>query len=345
MASEDWTKARSVRLTSSLQRAPYNFDFFQAVRIFECVNPERPRVGYSIRSSEDPVFLGQDPSLAFAPTTLSSFIISGKQSRPQLRSYFFGLLGPNGPLPLHLTEYAYDRIINSRDPTFSRFLDIFHHRMLSLFYRAWADVRPAVSFDRPNEDQFGEYVASVFGLGMESLRNRDLVPDVGKLYFAGRFACQTRNAEGLIEIIKEYFGVTAKIEEFVGEWINLPRQNLCYIRSAGDSSQLGSTAILGLKVWGCQHKFRIAIRSVDFSGFQKFLPGSKSMEHLMTIVKNYIGDELNWDLKLILSRDKAPTVRLGKQGRLGWTSWLGLMDERPNDDEEVIFSPLTTAFP
>jgi type VI secretion system protein ImpH len=341
MAGEDRAKARALVLYPALQKTPYNFDFFQAIRQLECVHPGLSKVGYSIRPDEDPVYLGQDPSMVFAPSTLSSLTLSKNQGKPRLGTFFFGLLGPNGPLPLHLTEYAHDRLINGHDSTFARFLDVFNHRMLCLFYRAWADVRPAVSFDRPDEDRFGFKVGALFGIGMESLRNRDSIPDVSKLFFSGLFACQTRHPEGLVEIIKEYFKVPAELEEFVGEWMSLPSSSRCYLNRLNEFNQLGQTAVLGMKVWGCQQKFRICIGPVDFSDFQSFLPESKSLESLVMMVKNYIGDELNWDLKMILKRGKIPSASLGGQGRLGWTCWLGNRNEFTYD-EALYFSPLNT---
>ena len=119
--------------------------------------------------------------------------------------HFFGLFGPDGPLPLHLTEYARDRSRNHRDPSLQRFADIFHHRALSLFYRAWANSRPTISFDRPEDDRFALYTGALIGLGMESLRNRDAMPDLTKLHFAGHLSCQTRHAEGLASILSEFF--------------------------------------------------------------------------------------------------------------------------------------------
>ena len=107
------------------------------------------------------------------------------------------LLGPHGPLPTHLTEYVRDRVRNANDPTFARFLDIFHHRMVTLFYRAWANAQPAVSLDRPGRDRFSFYVGSLFGLGEAMLRERDAVPDFAKLHFAGLLAGPTRPAAGL----------------------------------------------------------------------------------------------------------------------------------------------------
>ena len=81
-----------------------------------------------------------------------------------LAGFFFGLFGPNGPLPLHLSEYAKDRERLYHDSTFRAFADIFHHRMMSLFYRAWADAQPTVAMDRPDEDRFARYAGAVFGL-------------------------------------------------------------------------------------------------------------------------------------------------------------------------------------
>lgn len=107
--------------------------------------------------------LAQEPSLAFAPATLAAFDPGNEDRAPRLTEYFLGLFGPHGPLPVHLTEYARDRLRNHGDRTFARFADLFHHRMLGLFYRAWADTQPTVSFDRPETDRFNVYVGPSSG--------------------------------------------------------------------------------------------------------------------------------------------------------------------------------------
>ena len=154
-------------------------------------------------------------------------------NRPRLAVRFFGLLGPNGPLPLHLTEYALKRLRyrqgSHHDRTFAWFLDIFHHRMLSLFYRAWANNEPTVSFDRPESDRFADYVGSLAGLGMPSLRERDDISDLTKLYYCGWLSSQTKPAEGLQAMLADYFKLQVCIEEFIGEWMTLPEEHLCRI--------------------------------------------------------------------------------------------------------------------
>jgi len=180
-------RARSagwVRMLDGLSRAAPQFDFFQAMRRLEALHrdgPDRPRFGEAQRPADEPMRLGQDPSLAFAAASLSRLGTVANGGPPRLLVNFFGLLGPNGPLPLHLTEYARDRQRNADDPTMSRFLDVFHHRMLMFFYRAWAAGQPAVSRDLPATDRFELYVGALEGLGLESLRKRDAFPDLAKL--------------------------------------------------------------------------------------------------------------------------------------------------------------------
>jgi type VI secretion system protein ImpH len=276
------------------------------------------------------VRFAQEPSLAFAPATLASFK-TGKEGTPsQLAVYFFGMFGPNGPLPLHLSEYARDRLRNSDDPTFSEFLDIFHHRMLSLFYRAWANAQPTVNFDRPEQDRFSVYTGALFGLGMPSLRNRDEMPDLAKLHFAGRLSSQTRNAEGLVAMIRRFFKVPAVIEQFVGEWMKLPDDCRCRLGVSPETGTLGVNIAIGDHAWECQQKFRIILGPLNFKDYERMLPGRDSGKRLRAMVRNYVGDSMNWDVNLVLKKEKLPLLKLGEDDLLGWNTWLG---NRTSDDD------------
>ena len=124
MASEDRTATQVVEFEDRFEAEPFRFSFYRALRHLECLHSDRPRLGEAMRASEEPVRLGQEPSLGFAPSNLASFSkgANGKPSRLAVR--FLGLFGPNGPLPLHLTEYAYDREHNFGDRTFRCFADV-----------------------------------------------------------------------------------------------------------------------------------------------------------------------------------------------------------------------------
>jgi type VI secretion system protein ImpH len=329
-------------LYAALQAAPHAFDYFQALRRIDVVNPNRPRLGEATRLADDPVRLGQIPSLIFAPSTLAAFQPASEGRPARLSTFFFGLFGPSGALPLHLTEYARERVRNFGDMTLVRFIDVFHHRMMSLYYRAWASSQPTVSFDRPSADRFSVYVASLFGQGMPSLRDRDGMPDLAKSHFSGRLALQTRPAEGLRAIIADFFKLSVEIEQFLPSWVRLPEASLCHLGGSVETGALGSTATIGERFHVVHHKFRIRIGPMTFADFSRLLPDGRSLSRLVPLVRNYIGDELDWDVMLILFREEVPSLRLGQAGRLGWTTWLGAR-RKESDANDLVLEPYLNA--
>jgi type VI secretion system protein ImpH len=333
MADADWPAPDAVALLAALADRPSAYGFYQAMRRLEAAYRDRPRLGRSARPAEDPLRLAQEPSSIFAPSTLAAFEPAQEGFPARLLVHFLGLFGPDGPLPLHLTDYARDRRRNARDPSFQRFADIFHHRALSLFYRAWADGRPTVSFDRPEQDRFALYVGALIGLGMDSLRDRDAMPDLTKLHFAGRLANQTRHAEGLAAILSAFFTVPVRVECFVGTWLAMPANDRTALGASPQTGQLGHNVLVGSRVWSRQHKFRIVFGPLGLDDYKRLLPGGLSFHRLIPIVRNYVGDTLLWDVNLVLRRDEVPRTVLGQQGRLGWTTWLTPRRKRTDADD------------
>lgn len=334
MAGTQRTPPDPLTLLQALAKAPYEFDFFQALRRLEATYPDKPRLGTGKRPVDEPIRLGQEPTLAFPPSTLAA--LRRRSDRPpRLDVFFFGLFGPNGPLPLHLTEYARERLRNHDDPTFARFADVLHHRLLVLFYRAWSSAQPAVAYDRPEQDRFADYLGSVFGIGSPALRHRDALPDLAKLYYAGQFANPTRHADGLYAILSDYLGLPVRIEQFVGQWIQLSEDNMTRL---GDpvTGVLGVTAVAGSQVWDVQHKFRIRIGPVGYADYRRLLPGGDSLERLVALVRNYIDDGLSWDLQLVLKKEEVPPLQLGESARLGWTTWASSVPMTEDADDLML---------
>jgi type VI secretion system protein ImpH len=236
-------------------------------------------------------------------------------------------------LPLHLTDYVHERLMNFGDATLTAFLDLFHHRLLSLFYRAWAQAQPTVNLDRRKDDRFADFIGSLIGIGSPRLRQRDAVGDSVKLFHAGQLARQVRNADGLHAIVASYFRVLVRIEESVGHWMHLPTSERSRLGRFGSSSQLGRGTVAGSRVWDRQHKFRIHIGPLDLVAYEDFLPGGHALPRLVALVRQYLCFELDWDLRLALAHDHQPQIRLGRSGRLGWTTWLGRARDAhdPND--------------
>ncbi len=252
---------------ASLANAPYRHDFYQTMRRLECLFADKPRWGQALRPVDEPVRLGQDPDLSFAPASLARFDTSPGGGPPRLQVRVFGLLGPNGPMPLHITEYARDRLRHAGDPTLSRFLDLFNHRFIALLYRAWAQAQPNVSRDRPGDDRFAAFVGAFIGIAPATLRNRDTVPDTAKLFHAGKLVRQARSVEGLVSIVRQFFGVGARVEEYVGHWLLLGTGERTYLGRPGAS--LGAGAVVGATRLGPAAQVPCAPRAIVVLGVRE----------------------------------------------------------------------------
>jgi type VI secretion system protein ImpH len=311
----------AVAFLGSLADAPYRHDFYQALRRLECLYADKPRWGRALRPRDEPLRLGQDADLAFAPAPLATLENGADGTPPRLQVRLFGLFGPNGPLPTHITEYARERERHAGDPTLGRFLDLFHHRLVALFYRAWAQAQPHVNRDRPDDDHFAIYVGAFAGLSPATFRDRDTLPDAAKLFHAGALVRQVRNADGLAGILRHFFRVPVRIEEFVGHWMTLGPAERTYLQA--DGACLGRGAVLGRRVWDSQHKFRVHVGPLSLAEYRTFLPGSPMLRKVVDWVRLYLGFELDWDVRLALARQEVPPLSLDGTTQLGWTTWLG----------------------
>ncbi len=318
MATEERTGTDHLNHFAKLAETPEEYHILQALRVIDAAHSDRPRLGATRRPHEDPVRLGQEPHLAFPPSTITEFKPGAGRTPSRLMNRFFGLFGPHGPLPLHLTDYARDRKRNHRDDTLIGFANMLTHRMMTLFYRAWRSGQPAPSFDR-GRDVVEQRVAAIAGYRGETLRNRDAMPDLTRRHFAAHLSQGAKNPEGLVAVLSGFFGVEVRMEQFVGTWLTLEPDD-CW--QLGQPAGLGQTTSVGTQVWSRAAKFRICLGPLSRERYERFLPGSEGFDRLQAIVRNYVGDTLDWEAQLILRGEDVPRSMLGGDTRLGQTSWV-----------------------
>ncbi|MCS6780431.1 MAG: type VI secretion system baseplate subunit TssG [Geminicoccaceae bacterium] len=313
---------------AALAAEPWRFDLFQALRVIEAAHPDRPPLGRGRRAADEPVRLGQPPELAFPPAEILAFEPPSRGRPGRLESPVLGLFGPKGPLPLHLTARA--RARQEGDRTLADFADVFHHRMLALYFRAWAEARPAVEEDRGAASRVRARLRALLGLfGREE--ERAVVPERFLLFVAGLLLWATRPPEALERALELWLAVPARIEEFRFQRLELPKR----LRARLGAARLGRDALLGARVPDRANRFRIRLGPMGLEDYEALLPGGGLLASVVALVELFAGRTFDVELLLVLRREAVPAARLGSGTRLGWTSWLSTA-RRSRDAEDLV---------
>src|ERR1700694_739407 len=206
-------------VAARLLEEPFCFEFFQAVRLLERLRPDRMPVGRFARPSEEVVQFRANPTLSFPASEIQS-LQEGKNGQAAMSLNFMGMTAPRGTLPLYYTDLMIGRIM-ARDHTMRDFFDLFHHRIISLFYRAWQKYRFQFRRELNDYDGFSRYLLDSFGLGTKGLQERQAMADESLLSYSGLLAQQPRSATALRLLLADYFQAPVEIEQFVGAWYRL----------------------------------------------------------------------------------------------------------------------------
>lgn len=326
-----------------LMRQGARYSLFQAFRDIESVADGNPRLGESVNPGQEPLRVAQPANLAFAPTAIQR-VDSTESGRVSVEQHSFGMLGPAGALPTHITELVRNRNRHEHDEVLQSFLDLFHHRMALIFYRAWSSSRPAIQRDRPWQDRFSHYLGSISGYGLKQSKHRDRWPDEAKWYFAGRLGGIPRNAEGLEKIVSTTFGVPVKVKPFQLRRLSISKHERTAL--GRQANCLGRDSLVGSKIADRQSLIELELGPMSYERYAELLPGQRKRKSLEAIVKNYCGISLDANLRLVLKRDQLPKSQLSGRSALGRNAWLRPAECPKNDAADycqTLTSPLQGA--
>jgi len=350
------------RLLHALQDEPTSFSFAQTVRLLTRLWPNRaPLGGWSDPQAEVARF-DVAPTLAFPPSEISAlempdaprgdedpadaYAAIEPDSPVRMTAAFFGLTGPQGVLPHVYTEHAAARL-RSKDAAFTDFLDLFHHRAISLMYRVWQRSHVVPAYEDGRDDRMFEHLLDIAGLGSESLRRRLPLDDETFAFYAGAFAGRSRPADGLARLVADYFGVEATVDQFVGEWRHVDGGGQSSLGEEGDAGRLGA-GVIGAAAWDPEARVRLRVGPLTREAFDAFLPGGDAHGPLRTLVRLYANDDVGVELQLVLNAEAAspcvldsPAAARPQYGsdagstRLGRGTWLVSKPMSRNPDDTV----------
>ncbi len=301
---------------------------------------DKKAVGREAMPHEEVVRFRSRVTLDFPPSEIHEFgeEFDDYYEREKLEMFinFMGVIGVSGVMPTHYTELAMNRI-RYGDTALWAFTDIFTHRAVSMFFRAWEKYRFPVAYER-GDDAFTSYLFDFVGLGTKGLRGRMYVEDESFLPYSGLIIQKPHSATALAQIIADYFKINAKIEQFFGQWIDLDKESITNLARA--NSSLGFDAIIGTRIWDQQSKFRLILGALSFKEFQAFLPNGTGHKPLKSIIRFMVNLEFDFDVQLILKKEEVPgcilTTRAKRRPMLGWTSWLKSKPFETDADQVVL---------
>lgn len=363
-------RGQSPDLIQELIQNPQEFDFFQAVRLIELYvahernHPYSSAIGSERGPHTEPLSFGAVASLSFPPGQIAALQPLNAEAKsaatefgnPPTPSFplkmivsFMGLTGPNGVLPHHYTSLLIERAHQStKDYTLREFFDLFNHRAISLFFRAWEKYRFPFEYERNLHDGvdglFTRCLFSLVGLQVSGLRHRFSFDDQTMVSYGGIVAQNCRNAVGLEQILSNYFQISAEVVQFCGQWLYLPEDTQSGMPSKqhreGLNLQLGESAVVGSRVWDVQSRVRIRLGPLCVADFDKLVPGSAQLTAIAELIRFYIGGDKDFDVQLVLRKEDIPSCQLvadsSYEPRLGWNTWMD-SDARTHDAEDAVF--------
>lgn len=363
-----------------LAGAPRSFDFFQAVRLLdraaraarsgeEAIRTQETGIGCDVPPEREFVRFRSDVSLSFPTTTVVELTpgTSGEdgsvapgakgedKAKPaEIVVSFMGLAGSSGVLPRHYTGLLIDRL-REKDSAARAFFDLFNHRLISLFYRAWEKYRFYVQYEGAKTrsgdalDLFTQVLFCLVGMGTDGLRGKMQFPDEALLHYSGHFSHFPRNAIALQMALADYFGVPAHMKQWQGQWLYLNPDDRSRMARPdlprGLNMQMGVSVVMGERVWDVQGKFRIRLGALTYAEFCRFLPDRGELLALCQMARLYAGPEFDFDVQLLLIGSEVPECKLGDAsgvpGRLGRNCWMwSKRSDRIYDDAVFCFEEL-----
>jgi type VI secretion system protein ImpH len=316
----------------------YNFSFFKAVSLLESLLPVESSLGQTLEPNQEAVRFSVKPSLAFPGSDISKLEQSEDGRPAKMEVTFMGLIGPAGVLPHWYTELVVERIWQ-KDHSLAGFLNIFHHRLITLFYLAWKKYRFEASYLPDARDRLSHCLLSLAGLGTAGLIERIGLPAESLVFYSGLLSRSIPSALAIASAVEYFAGTQVNIEQFIERMLPISPEDQTRLGAA--NCRLGVDAVAGTFIRECTTKFRVNLGPVGYEDFLRFLPTGDLLHPIFALVRCMVGIEYEFDITVFLKRDEVPPCILGEETttapRLGWSTWVQSLDATQEQEPSITF--------
>lgn len=355
MGAQKWQSDTSLK--DRLLKEFYRFSFFKAVSLLENLCPEKKPIGQTLEPAKEAVRFSSKPGFAFPPSDISQLEHECDERPVDMQVAFMGLIGPSGVLPYWYNELAIEmdelyRKAKDKDKKrekhsgITAFLNIFHHRFISLFYLAWKKYRLSATYLPGNKDRLSSHFLSLIGLGTPGLVETIGLPEKSLVYFYSGLLSRQVPSSLAIEATVEYFaGTSVRVQQFIDRMVQISPEDQTHLGLA--NIQLGVNTVCGNYVWENQTKFRVHLGPLGRDEFFRFLPTGDKLKPCFSLIRYMVGIEYEFEISLVLKREKVPPCILGKDtpapALLGWSTWIKSPGVIHDHHPSVVFQELDSA--
>ncbi|MGV8073229.1 MAG: type VI secretion system baseplate subunit TssG [Syntrophobacteraceae bacterium] len=316
----------------------YSFSFFKAVHLIESLLPERKALGQTLAPSEEAVRFCVKTGSVFPPSDISDLRQEDEKDPVTIEIPFMGLIGPSGVLPYWINELAAERL-REKDSSLTAFFDIFHHRLISLFYLAWKKHRFPENYLPGAKDRLSRCLLGLMGLGTRGLAPRLGLPLESLIYYSGLLSRPVPSAAAIEAAVEYFSGATVRLDQFIDRVIPVSPEDRTKLGAA--NSSLGVDAVCGSQAWESQTKFRVNLGPMGYEAFVRLMPSGDMLDPIFSLVRYIVGIEYEFEIGVILLREEVPPCVLGAatptSPRLGWSTWVKTPGVFHQDHPNVIF--------
>jgi type VI secretion system protein ImpH len=295
-------------------------------------------LGQTLAPSEEAVRFCVKPGFVFPPSDISNLRQADEIGPVIMEIPFLGLIGPSGILPYWINELAIERL-REKDSSLTAFFDMFHHRLIALFYLAWKKHRFPENYLPGARDKLSRCLLNLIGLGTRGQAKMLGLPLESLIFYSGYLSRPIPSAAA-IEATVEYFSdSTVQVEQFIDRTIPVDPEDRTQLGAA--NGRLGVDAMCGSQAWESQTKFRVSLGPMGYDAFLRFMPSGDMLQPVFSLVRYMVGIEYEFEIGVVLLRQEVPPCVLGmetpKSPRLGWSTWVKTPGLFHRDHPEITF--------
>lgn len=308
-------------LPEQVLESPTAFDFDQLVYIIESLRSNADSLGEGHEPAKEAVRIRANPIMHHESGEIGSLeTVNTVSNLPEVYTNFLNLIGINGPLPLPYTEMMLERL-KAKDKAGIHFLDIFNHRLISLWHRLRKKTYPQLYKAVPCKTPIGKVAENLSGFAP--------LEELPHTIFFDHYWRRSRSIYALLHMIQRFFSLTATATAFEGGWRVIEKNEGSKVGfKQGAFNVLGKTSVLGLRSWEQSAGFSINLPALGWTGVQQFLPfqdasfGGGNAQKLKKLILGLMGSQPTVFVNIKLKSEENSGIKLNSKFALGWNSWL-----------------------